>query len=481
MEMIKRQKASLPRWHRDQKRREQYNNTKEILMLYIVHSVDTEGPLNETLDATFQRLEAIYGVRLESSEDVLKKLQRGEIDVGNAAKRDAIMTTFAPQHLNYMRNWQQLKQMLDRWDSTEVRNRILDSAGNGWLTNWHCLGSLGFDPSHNPRERPMGPHDVFDFYRARYYEDETSPQDSIHWHFHPLPITRQITDCATAYFTNDAIHELISRRILERAWFPCVNRPGFHTERPDSHWFLEQWMPFDIANNNYESENNQPDLAGGRFGDWRRAPSEWTVYHPHHDDYQLPGNCRRAIARVLYMGGRFACLTQEEINRAFLQARDHRTIMAITNHDFRDMIKELGDVQEMLARAREKFPDVEFRFMDATEAFRSVLNLSAEPHAEIKLVVERLNNNAAVLTINTDTKPFGPQPWFCYRTKSGEIVYDNLDQGSHPLEWTYTFDEQNTLPTDIDQIGVAFNTATGRTSVLTADGEGRNTSLQTHN
>ena len=33
-------------------------------ILYVVHCVDTEGPLNETLDATFERLESIFGITL---------------------------------------------------------------------------------------------------------------------------------------------------------------------------------------------------------------------------------------------------------------------------------------------------------------------------------------------------------------------------------------------------------------------------------
>ena len=27
-----------------------------------------------------------------------------------------------------------------------------------------------------------------------------------------------------------------------------VNRAGFHCERPDSHLFMEQWIPFDLSN-----------------------------------------------------------------------------------------------------------------------------------------------------------------------------------------------------------------------------------------
>lgn len=35
-------------------------------------------------------------------------------------------------------------------------------------------------------------------------------------------------------------------------WFPLVNRAGMHNERPDSNWFLEQWIPFDASNQSIE-------------------------------------------------------------------------------------------------------------------------------------------------------------------------------------------------------------------------------------
>ena len=37
-------------------------STKKVL--YIVHCIDTEGPLNETLDATFERLESIFDIKI---------------------------------------------------------------------------------------------------------------------------------------------------------------------------------------------------------------------------------------------------------------------------------------------------------------------------------------------------------------------------------------------------------------------------------
>ena len=43
--------------------------------LHIVHCIDTEGPLSETIEATFDRLYDSKGIRLNPSIETLEKLQ----------------------------------------------------------------------------------------------------------------------------------------------------------------------------------------------------------------------------------------------------------------------------------------------------------------------------------------------------------------------------------------------------------------------
>ena len=49
--------------------------------LYIAYCIDTEGPLHESLNATFQRLNDIFGVELEATKENLSRLQNQEIDL----------------------------------------------------------------------------------------------------------------------------------------------------------------------------------------------------------------------------------------------------------------------------------------------------------------------------------------------------------------------------------------------------------------
>ena len=49
-------------------------------VLYIVHCIDTEGPLRETLSATFERINDTFGFNLFSLE-TLTLLQNKQIDL----------------------------------------------------------------------------------------------------------------------------------------------------------------------------------------------------------------------------------------------------------------------------------------------------------------------------------------------------------------------------------------------------------------
>ena len=44
-------------------------------IVHIVHCIDTEGPLSESLIDTFDRLKNIYGIKLKPTKDNLKKIQ----------------------------------------------------------------------------------------------------------------------------------------------------------------------------------------------------------------------------------------------------------------------------------------------------------------------------------------------------------------------------------------------------------------------
>ena len=146
----------------------------------------------------------------------------------------------------------------------------------------------------------MGYHNIFDHYRNIIKELNLS-ENTLNWHFHPMSTYNEAHRCATSYVNSPELYQILCRKIIERNWFPSVFRAGFQSERPDSNWFLEQWIPFDISSmsvENIDEINKNIDFKNGRSGDWRLATKEWEVYHPSHDNYQINGNCRRWIEEL---------------------------------------------------------------------------------------------------------------------------------------------------------------------------------------
>lgn len=416
--------------------------------VYVVHCIDTEGPLNETLDDTFERLEEVWGIKLDPTIHNLIKLQKKQFELNGIEQ--AVAEMLDPNLLSYNRNWKMMDEMLDDLLSSSFRNKFPDSFNSSWIYNWFLVDHVGY--SVNPREREIGYHKIFDYY-SRKLSDLRFNGDGFHFHFHPMPFNRAAHNCGTSYLGHsDNLLKILSRKIIERKWFPCVYRPGFHVTRPDSHWFLEQYVPIEYAN---QSTNNssfdQPDLANGRFGDWRRAPTNWQPYHPSHDDYQIPGECRRIIARCLNVGTRHRLLHQTDVNQAFEEAKAGLpVVLAFTHHDYRDMRPDIRNVYSMLIRAKSKFPSVKFKYCEAKEAIKLALGTKRSKKIHLKM-----NLDGKKLSINSNVPTFGPQPFLALETKSGEFLWDNCDFQKPNREWSYTLDEHTILLKDLKSIGVA--------------------------
>ncbi len=429
-------------------------------VVHVVHSIDTEGPLRERLRATFDRLKEIFGIDLPPSRITLERLQRGEIALNGIEAE--VARVFSPALLAYNDSWDKIDAMLRQIMAPDYRRRQVDSFGNGWIYNWFLLDHVGF--TDNPRQRDLGFHNVWDNYTDLIAELGT-PEDGVHFHYHPVSFNLRANSYARHYSASGPfLFEILARKIIDRLWFPVVFRPGFHTERPDSHLFLEQFIPLDYANQaTAEDDSAQRDVTGGRFGDWRRASRTWQPYQPSHDDYQVPGQCRRWIFRCLNVGTRLRLLTQADVDQAFIEARAGQPVaMAFTHHDFRDMRPDIDHVQAMLADAAKRFPDVPYRHAEARAAARAVLGQDAgQPlHLDCRIEGNRLD-------VIADRPTFGPQPFLALRTREGRYFHDCFDIHQPFGHWSYVFDEHSFPLEALSHVGVAsadggFNVAVKR-------------------
>ncbi|SDG52943.1 hypothetical protein [Roseospirillum parvum] len=442
-------------------------------LVLIVHAVDTEGPLYESTSATFQRLKHLFGLtHLPPTRATIEALRRQEIDLGGIEEK--VATVVSGHLIDYNDTWDKIDRMLERLNSPRFRLKTPDSFGRGWVFNWHCLDHVGFVV--NPRRRSMGFHAIFDHY-AQVLRENPEWRDQIHFHFHPVSTYREAHKCATSFVNSPELHEILCRRIIERNWFPSVFRAGFQAERPDSHWFLEQWIPFDISSMAMEDHSELDavtDFRNGRSGDWRGAPSDWSLYHPSHDDWRRPGNCRRVIGRALNVLNRIGAINQHEMDKAFARAAGGQpTVVGLASHDFRDLEAEVDFVQDLIRQAQARHPGVKVAYCEAGEAFRRALypeTLSGDAgEAPVELDLS-LNpdpeNDVPHLTITCrQGRAFGPQPFLAIETMSHRFIHDNLDFSLDDRRWSYAFHD-DTLPLDdVRRIGVATNDKYGHTDL----------------
>lgn len=436
-------------------------------ILHVVHCVDTEGPLLETLEATFERLKSIFGISLDATQENLKLLQNQQLDFDG--KEAAIAKCFSPELLKYNSNWEDLEEMLDDLMSDNFRNRYHDDFNNGWVYSWHCMDHVGY--VENPRQKDLGYGNIFNFYNSKL-KNLKNNSDELNWHFHPLSFLKKPTQAATSYVNSyDILTQILCRRILDNNWFPIVNRPGFHAERPDSHLFLEQWIPYDFANQSFEELSDQPDLSNGRFGDWSRAPKTWRGYKPSHDDYQIEGTCRRTIFRCLNVGTRLRTLRKQHVREAFLEVEDKGSaILAFANHDYRDMRPDVYQVQVMLREIKSEFPNVKIKYSGAEEAATQLMGFQNKEKPKLLL---NLEDNRLIVEL-LEGEIFGPQPFLAIKTNEETYYHDNLDIIEPKRRWSYVFDDQTLDLHSISKIGVGTAGLFGKRSVVQISvGEGR--------
>ena len=442
-------------------------------IVYVVHCIDTEGPLYESVTETFKRIADMTGVKIEPSMANLQKVQNQQIDLNGY--ENIASKVFSKRFLDYKSNWKDLDAMLDVITSSEYRRKFADSFQNGWKYNWFIMDWVDFEI--NPRRRDIGYHSVYGHYQEYYKNNQLclgADGDEFQWHAHPMSTYKEAHKCATSFINSPHIIQSLARRLIDKGYFPNSFRAGFDTERPDSHWLLEQYIPFDFSNQAIEAtedDKKQLDLIGGRFGDWRRAPATWKPYHPAHDDYQAEGDCNRSIFRCLNIGTRIRVLTQAEVDRAFQRAADGEdTILSFADHDWRNMMLDVEEAYEMIVSASKKYKTVKWVNSGASQAAKAVLKINTNKiHLTTQIIDE---GSRKKLLVETDIDTFGPQPFLAIRTKGGRYIMDNFDFQIPRRAWSYTFDEHSILIDDIDCIGVATNSLQGTGCLVTMDIQG---------
>lgn len=416
----------------------------------------------EPLSAKFERISELYDVHLDETEENFMRLKSGKIDLSGKEKPIAQLLN---GHLaSYNETWADVDSMCRELFSADFRERYTDDLNNPWIFSWFCMDHIGYQ--FNPRRKSVGYHIIYDY----YLEKISQFGDSINWHFHPPSFFREGHRNATSYLNNTDFIDGLVRKVIDRNFFPSVYRAGYQTERPDLNFLLEQWIPFDLSNTAKEGEDlTSSDMVGGRYNDWRLAPTDWRIYSPHHDYYQLEGGMRRKIGRCLNICNRFANIDEREVAIAFERANKNLpTLLAIAGHDYRQLKTEVETLYTMLYTVRKHFPDVSLYFVKDTVGFQHCLGYEKamkNTKFNINVSIKKTDHAHKLFVETSDGAVFGPQPFLAIRLLGNRYIHDNFDFSKDLKSWSYTFDEHTVPFSAVSEIGVAANDRFGRTLV----------------
>jgi hypothetical protein len=424
--------------------------------LPVVHIVDTEGVKNEQVKITFQRIYEMFGVKIKPTKLNFNKILKRQIKLpfNNLVKKEFYKAFNKNTLKTYNSTWKKIDHQSNILFKKSFRNKYKDSFGDGWIVNWSCVDHVNYKT--NPQSRAIGFHKIFDYYERKI--KQLGSTDNIYFHFHPTSLNNAANKSGNHYFsTSNNIFQILCRRIIERNWFPSVYRPGFHIERPDSHWFLEQYIPFDYGNQSYSGYK----ANGYRFENWDGATKSWSPYHPSYEDYRKKGNCKRWIARCLNIGARLSVLNQKEVNKAFVESKKgKKVILAFTNHDEKNMLPDFDKTYEMLTKASKRFK-TKFKYFDARNAFRSAMKLKKRKKLDFKIIFKK-----NFIEISSNHETFGVQPYLAIRDKKGKFYHENFSIIKPYRKWNYYFDSHSLPLNKINTFGFASNDDYGNTTIV---------------
>jgi SAM-dependent methyltransferase len=325
-----------------------------------------------------------------------------------------------PGNPELLATWEQVDEAMDKLFDPELRRAHADPAGGHLRIGWFFLTWSGF--TSNPRQRAFGHHAVRDHYLARWRERIAALGDEQCWHYHHPPVSGVGNEWGLDWATGNEYDRILSRQLLEREWWPvCFRAGGTIMDAVSSRW-VDRWFPFDFSN---RAPLSLPGLV-----DWSAGVDAWTLYHPDPEDFRRPGAGRRRMARCLDLATHVHALDEAEVEEAFRQAEaGEAAILAVFDHDYRDIASRLDRLGEMIHTVAAGHPGIDWRYAAPVEAVRAALDTARPGRLELEAAV-----SGRAVHVWSSEPVFQSVPWLAVRTLDGDVVH--LEEGLLRLDET---------------------------------------------
>jgi hypothetical protein len=305
--------------------------------------------------------------------------------------------------------WDLVDRAVDKLFDEGFRRRYPDRGG-GWLRfGWFFLTWTGF--TTNPRNRAFGYHVARDHYLERWSDRIAALGDEECWHYHHPPRSGVANEWGLDWTLGDEHDRILSRQLLERDWWPVCFRAGGTIMDPVSSRWVDSWFPFDYS-------SRAPLMVPGLV-DWSPGVREWTLYHPDPEDFRRPGAGRRRMARCLDLATNLHSLDEADVEQAFaLAAAGEPAILAVFDHDYRDISDRLDGFRALVHVVAARHPDVAWRYAAPVAAARAALGAPKSRRLELEAAV-----SGRSVHLWSSEAVFQSLPWLAVRTPVDEVVH----------------------------------------------------------
>jgi hypothetical protein len=314
-----------------------------------------------------------------------------------------------PGNPDLLGTWPDVDAAMDKLFDPAFRARCVDPFGGHLKIGWFLLNWTGF--TTNPRERAFGYHAVRDHYLERWGDQLEATGDEQLWHYHHPSPSGIGNEWGLDWSVGREYEAIVSRQILERAWFPVGYRAGGTIMTDRSSRWVDAWFPVDYSN---RAPLRLPGLV-----DWSTGVATWSLYHPSPENFRRPGTGRRRMARCLDLVTTVHTLNEADVAAAFEQVRSGRpAVLSCFDHDYRDIAIRVDALHELVVDVAERYPEVPWRYAAPVEAVRRYLGAPQPRRLELNATVDE-----AHVLIEASDPIFQSLPWLAVCLETDEVVH----------------------------------------------------------
>ncbi|HEX9251457.1 MAG TPA: T9SS type A sorting domain-containing protein [Ignavibacteriaceae bacterium] len=303
--------------------------------------------------------------------------------------------------------------------SESFRNQITDSYGGKLKMTWYMMAGNIFRYATN-NNVPIN-NTMTLYLMKKYFGDKVELwNDELSLHYHTFFWSDYDGDgkywwnqSETFMESKDDFDFTLAQFLLDENVFPVSFRSGWYYMDNDWQNYLNEILPYSLHNEYPNINHDFTEPIDNNF-DWSQSSPEFVPFHPSSENYQLPGNDKGWNVRAKYMGS----TTQQLMNEIFSKA-DQGTdqLVCLWSHlPDANFMNEIQNVNNLAHQAELNYPNVQFKYCTAVEAYQLWLQ-SNDLVKPVLQLSEEINGSDYKYLISTDEEIFQAQPFVAIKDR----------------------------------------------------------------